>query len=109
MNAGQHRGGIFQPGKYQCVGIEKRGEWSRVLLGRRLPDAEMPDGILLCLQSGTIGRINFDSKWRSGDVQIIAGSAFRGDQETLVMGTPGAVIKTEKGQGEVTWTGLLSK
>lgn len=41
--------------------------------------------------------------------KIIAGSALHGEQETLVMGRPGAVIMTDKGQWEVTWTGLSSR
>jgi hypothetical protein len=109
MNVGQHHGRIFQPGSYQTTGIEKRGEWTRMLLGRRVSDGNTPDGILLCLQSGTIGRVDFESKWHSGGVHIIAGSAFHGEQETLVIGTPGAVIMTEKGQLEVTWTGLSNR
>ena len=109
MNVAQHHGRIFQPGSYQTTGIEKRGEWTRMLLGRRVSDGKTPDGILQCLQSGTIGRLNFESRWHSGYAQIIAGSAFHGEQETLVIGTPGAVIMTDKGQWEVTWTGLSSR
>jgi hypothetical protein len=109
MNVGQQHGIIFRPGKYQTTGIERRGEWSRVLLGRSMSDATTPDGIILCLQSGAVGRIDFDSSWHNGDIRVIAGSAFRGEQETLLMGTPGAIFRTEKGQWEVTWTGLSSK
>ena len=107
MNVAPHQTSVFRPGKYESSGVETRGEWNRVLLNRRLPDTKKPDRILLCVQSRAVGRIEFDSSWCTNDVLIVAGSAFRGDQETLILAPPGAQLKTERGDWEVTWTGLL--
>jgi hypothetical protein len=107
MNVGPHQRSVFRPGKYESRGIEKRGEWNRVLLNLRLSDNEKPDRILLCIQSRMLGRIDFGSNWCTSGVLIVAGSAFRGDQETLVLAQPGAQLKTERGNWEITWTGLL--
>ena len=110
MNIGQHHGRVFEPGKYESAGIEKRGEWNRVLLGRRVRgSSQSANRILLCLRSGTDGRIDFSSEWHSGAIQIVAGSALRDEQETMILAVPQAEIRTEKGWWEVTWTGLLSK
>jgi len=106
MNVGPHPRSVFRPGKYESGGMEKRGEWNRVLLNLRLSDTKKPDRILLCIQSGTVGRIDFSSNWCTSDLLIVAGSAFRGEQETLILAQPGGQLKTERGNWEVTWTGL---
>ncbi len=37
---------------------------------------------------------------------VIAASALRGVQETLVLATPGAELRTASGKWEVTWNGF---
>jgi len=107
LNVGPHQGNIFEPGQYESSEMERRGEWNRVLLKRRLGHTNTPDRILLCMHSEMFGRIDFDSNWRSNDIRIVAGSAFRGEQETLILAAPGATLTTQTGHWEVTWTGLL--
>jgi len=109
MNVGTHPSGPFLPGKYETVGLEKRGAWNRVLLGRRVAPTEVATRILVCVHSGSVGRIDLTRQWHDNRLVVIAGSAFRGEQETLFLAEPGAQLRTEKGRWEVTWTGLLSK
>jgi hypothetical protein len=65
--------------------------------------------ILLCAHSRAVGRIDFDRQWRSSGVNVVAASALRGDQETLLMAEAGSRIRTEKGEWEVTWQGLACR
>ena len=96
----------FENGCYQSPGPERRGEWNRLLLGKLVGSAVRADCLLLCARSTAIGRIDFDSCWYDGSVAVIAASALRGVQETLVLAAPGAVLRTETGKWEVTWNGI---
>ena len=109
MNVGMHRNDPFLPGKYETVGLEKRGALNRVLLGRRVALTVVATRILVCVRSRSVGRIGLDDQWHDDRLVVIAGSAFRGEQETLLLAEPGARLQTEKGRWEVTWTGLLNK
>lgn len=108
MNVGAHPNGLFLPGKYETPGVEKRGALNRVLLDRRAAPTTAATWILLCMHSRSVGRIDLNTQWHDERVVVIAGSAFRGEQETLILAEPGAQLRTEKGRREVTWTGLLS-
>ena len=109
MNVGIHPNEPFRRGKYETVGLEKRGALNRVLLGRRVAPTVVATRILVCMRSSSVGRIDLNDQWHDGRLVVIAGSAFRGEQETLFLAEPGAQIRTEKGIWEVTWTGLLNK
>ncbi|HEU5403765.1 MAG TPA: hypothetical protein VFU86_20590, partial [Terriglobales bacterium] len=96
----------FENGCYESPGPERRGEWNRLLLGKCMRNAVPADRLLVCSRSTVIGRIDFDSRWNSGGVAVIAASALRGVQETLVLATPGAELRTASGKWEVTWNGF---
>ena len=97
---------IFENGCYQSPGPERRGEWNRLLLGKCIGTAVPADRLLVCSRSTVIGRIDFDSRWNSGGVAVVAASALRGVQETLLLAVPGAELRTETGKWEVTWNGI---
>ena len=40
---------------------------------------------------------------------MLAGSAFRGVQEILLLATPGAQLQTDAGDWEVLWDGLAKR
>jgi hypothetical protein len=67
------------------------------------------DCLLLCARSTAIGRIDFVSCWYDGGVAVVAASALRGVQETLLLAVPGAELRTETGKWEVTWNGIQRK
>ena len=96
----------FENGCYQSPGPERRGEWNRLLLGKCMGTAVPADRLLVCSRSTVIGRIDFDSRWNSGGVAVIAASALRGVQETLFLAVPGTELRTETGKWEVTWNGI---
>ena len=95
--------GNFENGCYESPGPERRGEWNRLLLGTRTAHANRVDRLLICAQSTVIGRIDFDNRWHDGRVVVVAASALRGVQETLLLAIPGAELKTASGKWEVTW------
>ena len=99
----------FENGCYHSPGPERRGEWNRLLLGKPVGSAVRADCLLLCARSTAIGRIDFDSCWYDGSVAVIAASALRGFQETLLLAVPGAELRTETGKWEVTWNGIQCK
>ena len=109
MNVGIHPNELFRPGKYETVGLEKRGALNRALLGRRVAPTVVATRILMCMRSRSAGRIDLNDQWHDDRLLVIAGSACRGEQETLFLAVPGAQLRTDKGEWEVTWTGLLSK
>jgi hypothetical protein len=96
----------FEGGSYQSPGPERRGEWNRLLLGEHVGDHIRADRLLLCAESSAIGRIDFDRRWHNGGVIVVAASALRGVQETLLLAIPGAELRTETGKWEVTWNGI---
>jgi uncharacterized protein (DUF952 family) len=61
------------------------------------------------VDSREIGRINFDEGWHDQGVSVVAASAFRGCQETLLLAMSGAELRTETGQWEITWNGICRK
>ena len=101
--------GNFENGCYQSPGPERRGEWNRLLLGKCIGTAVPADRLLVCSRSTVIGRIDFDGRWNSGGLAVIAASALRGVQETLLLAVPGAELRTETGKWEVTWNGVQRK
>jgi len=106
MHQGTHDARYFENANFECAGIEHRGGWNRLLLGRRLRRSDPVEGVLLCTRSSAVGRINFDDHWHEESIQVIAGSAWRGVQETLILASPGAHFQTEEGCWEVKWDGL---
>jgi hypothetical protein len=109
INLGMHPGvsdaDHFASGNFECAGLEHRGGWHRLLLGRRLKFAITAERVLLCIRSGEVGRIHFGERWHGESIQVIAGSALRGVQETLLLANPGATFQTEAGIWEVKWSG----
>jgi hypothetical protein len=101
--------GIFEDGCYQSPGPERRGEWNRLLIGTRPDHAVIADRLLLCTRSTAIGRIDFDGPWHNEGVSVVAASALRGVQETLLLAIPGSELETEMGRWEVTWNGIQRK
>jgi hypothetical protein len=113
INMGMHRdvddARRFEPARYECTGLERRGELNRLLLGRRLHRTVNAEKIVICVRSSVIGRIQFDALGHGKGIQVLAGSAFRGEQETLLLATPGAQLQTDAGDWEVLWDGLAKR
>ena len=101
--------GAFERECYESPGLERRGTWNRVLLEKRLRHATWAERILVCVDSREIGRINFDGCWHDQSVSVVAASAFRGCQETLLLAMLGAEFSTEAGQWEITWNGIFRR
>jgi hypothetical protein len=99
----------FEGECYETPGLERRGVWNRVLLTRRLKHTTRAEKILICVESREIGHINFDGCWRAPTVSVIAASAFGGCQETLLLAMSGAEFRTETGQWEISWKGIVRK
>ena len=110
INTGMHpdsrEAEAFTGRTYESPGLERRGSWNRILLGREAMCRNNPDAILLCIRSDRVGRINFQGDWRSKDVEVVAASAQRGIQETLLLLRFGSTIQTETGTWEATWNNL---
>ncbi len=107
INMAMHGGASrFEGERYECTGLERRGEWNRVLLGRKLNLSVKAEKILACVHSRVIGRIRFDSAWTDDQIQVVAGSALQGQQETLLLASPGAHFQTDVGKWEVSWEGM---
>jgi hypothetical protein len=107
INMAMHSGtSRFDRERYECTGMERRGEWNRVLLGRRLNRSIKAEKILVCVRSNVVGRIRFDGSWSDDKIQVVAGSALRGEQETLLLTSPGAQFQTDAGTWEVSWEGM---
>ena len=69
-------------------------------------------GSIVCFfahEAPVIGRIDFDGRWRDEGVIVVAASALRGVQETLLLAVPGSELRTEMGMWEVTWNGIQRK
>jgi hypothetical protein len=99
----------FEDACFESPGPERRGEWNRLLLGKRLKHTAPAAKLLVCSRSTMIGRIDFDDQWHAGDVNIVAGSALRGVQETLLLAIPGSEIWTDAGRWVITWNGISRK
>jgi hypothetical protein len=113
INIGMHRSlGSKEDYEGHCFdsrGPERRGEWNRLLLGPRLKATSKADRILFCLRSGVYGRVNFDRPWHDATLQVLAASAFRGEQETLILAGPGTQFQTNRGFWEVTWSDIVKR
>jgi hypothetical protein len=99
----------FEDGCFQSPGPERRGEWNRLLLGKRTAHTVQVERLLLCTRSAVVGRIDFDGGWHDGGVSVVAASALRGVQEMLLLAIPGSILRTEMGRWEVTWNGIQRK
>src|ERR1017187_4891226 len=113
INLAMHRHSIgaesFEDACFESPGPERRGEWNRLLLGKRLKHTAPDAKLLVCSRSTMIGRIDFDNQWHAGDVNIVAGSTLRGVQETLLLAIPGSEIWTDAGRWVITWNGISRK
>jgi hypothetical protein len=107
MHSATHRADDFVTGCFESTGIERRGEWNRLLLGRRLRDRTIAE--TLCAQSRLVGRIDFEDSWHGPGIEVISASAFRGVQETLMLAFRAAEFQTDQGLWEVTWNGFIRK
>jgi hypothetical protein len=85
----------FEAARYECTGLEHRSEWNRLLLGRRLNPTVEVQKIVVCTRRSVIGWIQFDASWHGNEIQVLAASAFRGQQETLLVASPGAQVQTD--------------
>lgn len=99
----------FEDACFESPGPERRGEWNRLLLGKRLKNTALAAKLLVCTRSTVIGRIDFDGQWHDGDVNIVAGSAYRGVQETLLLAMPGSEVWTDAGRWVITWNGITKE
>lgn len=110
INAGMHSGRTraedFIGRSFNSSPIERRGEWNRMLLGRAIGRETPADKLLLCVHSLTIGRIDFDTGWCGKGIDVVAASAHRGIQETLLLASLNAEIRSTLGTWEVTWNGF---
>jgi hypothetical protein len=61
---------------------------------------------LICMTSWGVGRINLSARWHDLGTNVVAGSALRAEQETLILAKPGARVTSERGVWEITWDGL---
>ena len=96
----------FENNCFQSPGPERRGEWNRVLLGKRVGHANKVDRLLFCVRSTLIGRIDFDTPRRDEGINVVAASALHGVQETLFLAAPGSQLRTAVGTWEITWNGI---
>ena len=109
MHYGTDNARRFEAARYECTGLERRGEWNRLLLGRKVDRTVNAEKIVICARSSVIGRIQFEASWHGNGIQVLAGSTFRGEQETLLLAAPGAKLQTEAGDWEVLWDGLAKR
>jgi len=91
---------------FESPGLERRGTWSRLLLGQKYAGQKRAEALLVCVNSLVVGRLDFLGAWHSQGVDAIAASARRGLQETLLLMQPGSTFRTEKGIWEATWDTL---
>jgi hypothetical protein len=96
----------FEPGTYISPGLERRGEWNRVKLDRKVSSKEEAQLVLVCVCSADIGRIDLSSRWHGMDISVVAGSALRGEQETLILAQPGARLTSQQGRWLVSANGI---
>ena len=96
----------FEPGNYASSGLERRGEWNRVKLDRKMPEPAIANLILIRVTSQEVGRIDLFTCWHGLDTHVVAGSSLRAEQETLILARPGARVTSERGLWEITWNGL---
>jgi hypothetical protein len=90
-------------GKFATNGIERYKESNRLLLKARVGNSVATDAFLVCLRSGSEGKIDIKSSWRRGPVRVISSSFHRvsGAQELLLLIGPGGIVTTELGEWEV--------
>ncbi len=93
----------IEPGNFQTPGLEQLGSQNRLLLERRAKNSSESEMVLMAVTSWTIGRISFESKWRTPRVKIVCASAFGGAQETLLLMPKDGQIQTENGTWELEW------
>ena len=96
----------FENSCFQTPGPERRGEWNRVLLGKRVGEGDKVDRLLFCVRSTLIGRIDFDTPRRDEGINVVAASALHGVQETLLLAAPGSQLRTDVRTWEITWNGI---
>lgn len=111
INAGMHPEARtitgFLARTFETEGLEHRGGWNRLLLGCECTGrGRPPDAVLLSVSSERVGRIDFGTQWHSDGVKVVAASARRGIQETLLLAKTGSTISTERAKWEVTWDTL---
>ena len=91
---------------FESSGLERRGSWNRLLLGRAVRSSKKCEVLLLCANSNDVGRIDFNHKWHTQGVKVVAASANAGVQETLLLIEPGSRLITNRGVWEATWNSL---
>ena len=93
------------PGNFETPGIEHKVSQNRLLLFRRAKETTRADMILAVVRSDNMGRIDFDSAWRTPGVRIVAASAYNSIQETLLLIPVNGEVSTTNGRWGIEWQG----
>ena len=86
---------------FSSPGITQYRNTNRLLLGRPVGDRSIPNFVLFSFDSSIHGQIDFQGRWRSGDVRLISFSSRNGCQEFLLLMPVGGRISTSLGIWEV--------
>jgi hypothetical protein len=92
-------------GTFEADPVETYRDTNQLLL-RRWAAGGTPDFYLVCLRGDLDGEIDFQIKWRSGNVVIFSKTNYRGSQETLLLMASDATITTTLGEWRVECTKL---
>jgi hypothetical protein len=111
LNAGTCREQRLQIGelparRFETLGLERCGAQNRLLLRRSVKQSLPADMGLVRVDSDSVGRIAFDQDWRSPGVRVVAASAFRDRQQTLLLMPCPARITTEEATWRLEWKRL---
>ena len=96
-------GNLMQRLVWSPYGLEKNEDGRRLLLSSMSFGDTSPDAILIAVQSLMHGRITFGSDWKSKDVRVVSASAYKGEQEILVLMAPEGKIYTDEGTLGLKW------
>jgi|GEM_PF-576080 len=77
--------------------VEKYRETNRLLALRRMPGGAAVTHFLISLRSFLYGTVSLNTGWHSSDVEVIAVSRYRGQQELLLLLTHESVLRTSLG------------
>ena len=82
---------------FACTEIEVYRDTNRLLAIRRAPDSAVPTHFLACMTSTIHGAISMRGAWRTGSVEVVSMSRYRGKQETLLLIASGGQVRTPVG------------
>jgi hypothetical protein len=90
---------------FLCSPVEIYRNTNRLLVIRRILKTEMPTHFLVCMRSALHGAIALREPWRTGGVEIISMSRYRGQQEILLLIAASGSVRTTVGSWVVSRTG----